>query len=577
MSTDQLVGVCQARLQSRAHTKTWARCAAGLLISHPDLRDGEAWASLEAIHADKKGATKRAALAAIAEAASRRREDAAANLETALAKLIAWTPPARLPSEVAIETLSDQRFSEGLADQLERFNSELQYLTIKQIEALESSFRHRRLWIEGPAGSGKTIVAIEMAYRALRAGNTCVIVYRSGQFDEIFRRLLSGAGGNLILLSHLDLVFILQEVARGGALADAIREITEDDETAWDVPDGQPLADLLIADDCGTYEASFRDVTAFVEQISHRSVLLAAPDQICGDIIVDGGFANDAGVAALAIERIENDRRDLCCPAGYVTVTLTENLRSARAIVDYSARLLQSAGRASVKVDGRANTIKTTWAQLEDVATAQLAELLTVFPASRIQILVDPYVTLPAEARAVRDAGGGEGELSARFEPITAAILTAAGGTFHNSVLQSDFGRDLEKQMAEHTDPGLKLYYTDDDRSFLVTTDNLDLSKLPSPQWPAPRRFSTPRVDAQAVLDDDALLVRYRTEDAIVVLPSPLFIGLEADAVLYVRSARDLFADGQHDAAAELKSIRATHHFMAISRARLTIVDIQIR
>lgn len=576
MPTEQLVSICQAREQSRAHTKTWARCAAGLLVSHPELKDREAWASPDSIGSDAEGVTK-AVLGAIAEVALPVRQRPRGTVEAALAKLIAWTPPARLPADFQADTLSQERFSEGLRDQLERFNAELQYLTIKQIEALESSFRHRRLWIEGPAGSGKTIVAIEMAYRALRAGHTCVIVYRSGQFDEIFRDLLSSVGGNLILISHLDFVHVLDQVGRGVELPEALREIGGDDEPEWAVPDGRLIADLLIADDCGTYEASFRDVIEFVTQISHRSVLLAAPDQICGDLIVDGAFANDPGMLAAAIARIENDRRELCCPAGYVTVTLTENLRSARAIVAYSAKLLASAGQARVKVDGRVSALETTWGELEDAVAMQLVELLASFPASRIQVLVDPYLMLPLEAREIIDSGGGEPELSKLYEPITTAIFVSASGTFQNTVLDADVANDLATRIAEHTDPGLKLFYTDDEQAYLVTTDNLDLSKVKAPAWPVLRDQASPRVDARTILDNDALLVRYRTDDAIIVLPSPLFIGLEADAVLYVRNRQDRFAGVDLEHAGLLQSIRATHHFMAASRARLTLVDVRVR
>ncbi|MEL0199647.1 MAG: DEAD/DEAH box helicase family protein, partial [Gammaproteobacteria bacterium] len=70
---------------------------------------------------------------------------------------------------------------ESVEDRKLRINSEIEDLTPRQKEAIFSAENNRRLLIDGLAGTGKTIIATELAGQSHNAGEkTCYICYNRG-------------------------------------------------------------------------------------------------------------------------------------------------------------------------------------------------------------------------------------------------------------------------------------------------------------------------------------------------------------------------------------------------------------
>lgn len=67
--------------------------------------------------------------------------------------------------------------------------------------------------------------------------------------------------------------------------------------------------------------------------------------------------------------------------------------------------------------------------------------------------------------------------------------------------------------------------------------------------------------------------------NAILIYPVPLFIGLETDAVIYIRNKYDAsqtFIGHREYLRDTLHKVRAAHHFLAISRAKYQLIDVLV-
>lgn len=170
------------------------------------------------------------------------------SLAEVIRKLASKTKPSAQPERYKKGVLSRESFHAETRDAFAHYLRELSYLTVKQVEARECAFQHRRLWITGPAGSGKTILAIEIAYRHLRAGQRTLFVYRSTQFKHILLELLEPVASALSLLSHAELAPILKAVKQHGADSKHFKKLVSGlfpgvaEQT-------NPVWDLVIVDD----------------------------------------------------------------------------------------------------------------------------------------------------------------------------------------------------------------------------------------------------------------------------------------------------------------------------------------
>jgi len=198
-------------------TRTWAKIAAALeILYHEQFESGEA-------PAQDPASTFFLSLLKL----NRSVQIETTNIRETIHLLDALTPKSRAPREFHSEVMSKAQFSEDLRESLLAYNEELRYLTVSQLDALDTCFRSRKLWLQGPAGSGKTVFAIEATYRALRAGSSVLFVFRSTQFRYILSRLLEPVAQSLYLLPHIDFMYLLRQVELHGHGSYAFWEIVE--------------------------------------------------------------------------------------------------------------------------------------------------------------------------------------------------------------------------------------------------------------------------------------------------------------------------------------------------------------
>lgn len=468
----------------------------------------------------------------------------------------------------APQTFSHLAFSEGLHQALASYNSELQYLTIEQVQALASHLRHQNLWIQGAAGTGKTIFAIEAAYRALRAGSSVLMVFRSRQFFHILGELLDEVSDQLTLLLHLDFLYLLRQLELHGPESAEFRQIAQELMPKGEQTGGGFHFDLVIVDDCGTYETQMPYLIRWIDEIAYKKIYLVAPEQIVDNLIPEDIKA-DAPALAKGL-RYRHIAQSLSAPEHFHTVQLTKNVRNCRSIVRYAQRHLGIQASAAIREAGRFRTLQCNWNNLDQKLLAVCGELLKTTAPSQIRILVDPLLLHPDfDAASVEIS---EENLSAAFaalSPLTQGIVLASRGV---SFLHSTFECEeelVEAVLDQASQSGVIFLATDGEE--IVALDQVLLSPnrhaeallAHYPAWPSPH------IDARKILDEYALADPLQTAGAILIYPTPLFIGLEADAVIYVSSSDD-------DDAPAAKATRATHHFLAMSRAKLYLVSVKL-
>ncbi len=543
---------------SRLHNRTWAKAAVGLLLGHPDLQDQFGSLTVHEVQAQPEDAAKRA-LAAIGHLAARSSSDAGGHSQIA-DRLQGLAYESRLPRAYRDGTLTRQRFSEGLREALLRFNAELQYLTVEQVRALEASLVHRRLWIEGPAGSGKTIFAVEAAYRKLRSGASCVIAFRTTQFSHVFRRLLEDSPGMFHLLSHADLMRLLWALEIDGRNSPRFRKLAEDLLPGLEVDGSGPLIDLIVVDDCAVDSLSPR--LDQLDALAFRTILLAAPDQALDLLFSEN--EDETGVTGVApVETvIPHEWDQQTCPAGYHPELLTRNLRNARAIAKVCQSFTRAASHPAVREAGAARVVRTRWDQLESEIMAQTAILVESFPPGRIHVLVDPYLQVP----------------SSPASPIVRAVAHSATRNFWFEALEQGAEDALRDLLGREGPNRLKYVHVRGNEASLVTTVDLPDTAVRNALDEAFQAWESPDVDAGRLLDPQALADPFATANAIAIYPSPLFIGLESDAVIYVRNEDDpVVATVQEDSVrAQVEEVRRHQHLIALSRAKYCLVDLRV-
>ncbi len=476
------------------------------------------------------------------------------------------------------DMLSDIPFSEGLHQSLLSFNAELRYLTVEQVKALECALHHQHLWISGNAGTGKTIFAVEASYRALRAGLSVLIVFRTKQFLSIFSELLKPVNQKLSLLVHLDFMYLLRLLECHGADSDLFKNTSS--EMLGSNPfkkTNQYVFDLVIVDDCGTYETRMPE---FIEQINHiayRKIFLAAPEQILEHFSFEKNNDDSINHSSEIYNLIP---QVLHAPDTYFKITLDKNIRNSSRIVEYTHSTLGVLSKVGLLEQGSVTIQETDWQSLDNSIVTVCTELLHYFPPNRIRILVDPFIyhhdletlSRPDDEMAYED-------LMSRLPSLTRAILTAASGV---SFLHSTFECEengIHNLLSTSHQTQAYFIYTDGeeigmvDNRQLPTHSNLDYFYAHYNQW------ISPHIDAKKILGNGALHDPLQPRNSILIYPVPLFIGLEADVVMYIHNHDDQVENQLSDKSQGIevvKKARNAHHFLAMSRAKYHLVDMMI-
>lgn len=479
--------------------------------------------------------------------------------------------------EYTEQTLSLQKFSLGLRERLENYHSELQYLTIEQVTALEAALREPLLWVQGDAGTGKTIFAVEAAYRSLQAGMRVLIVFRSSQFKHVFRNLLADVGQELFLLQHMDFLYLLRQFENEGRDGKMFIETAKEMLPNLKINQKGQLFDLLIVDDCGAYDAQLPQVTDYFSEIGFRVICLAATDQIYSALSFDYGQQpgiwkpNYGDLKGVLIQV-------LLPPEGYYEVELQKNVRNACRIIDYAGFALnRKVGSTCIKEDGIQQTISTNWKKLDKDLLKITATLLEDYPPERIRILVDPHIHHPdLEKLSPLEYEENKESFFANLAPLSRAILTSAqDGNFLHTTLEAD--EMLQERLAEQTGDSVCFIYTDGEEVGIINDFELMSFQNSADFLQEYRIWQTPRVQAKSILDIQALKDPFESANAILIYQSPLFIGLESDVVIYIRNKKEEIYQGL-DKATELnfRRSRLEHHYLAMSRAKIHLVDLLI-
>ncbi|ODS24772.1 hypothetical protein AB835_01575 [Candidatus Endobugula sertula] len=482
------------------------------------------------------------------------------------------------PRQYQENTFSSTPFSNGLKEALKQFNAELTYLTIEQLQALESTRQYRHLWVQGAAGTGKTLFAIEAAYRALRAGLSVLIVYRSRQFETIFAELLKSAGQVPSLLLHLDFMYLLRQQELHGLHSGVFRQTAEELLPDSDLATEGYLFDLIIVDDCGTYETQMPTLMNYVDDLACRKIFLAAPEQIIDHIVFEFSEEPDPEIINDHITDIVTQK--LSPPDHYFKVDLSKNIRNAEGILNYTNTVLKQDGIAGVCETGKVDTIRTDWEKFDDNLLTLCTELLQQFPPERIKILVDPSLIHPDVQRILPTGSIEEYQtLLGTMPSLTRAVLFAS---LSNNFLHSTF--ECEPEQIEELASQIV-----SSPAYFIYTDGEELGALAQPAFnhitcandfiSGMDQWMSPYIDAKKLLLPDVLHDPLQIAKAILIYPAPLFIGLESDVVIYVRNTHDGsegFLSHRQHLLERLRKARASHHFLAMSRAKYCLVDMQV-
>ena len=477
--------------------------------------------------------------------------------------------------EPADDVFSDVQFSDGLRENLRKFNNELRFLTVDQVKALSEAMRQRRLWIQGAAGTGKTTFLIEVAYRNLRAGHSVLIVYRSRQFERIFGSILQGIGGQLSLLIHLDFMYLLRMIEMHGP------ESVEFRDTARELLNGVgldelPLFDLLIIDDVGTFETQMPFLLSHVNQLSHRQMVLAAPEQVLDNIVFSSSHNSGAG----SLEPYDVVPQALEAPRRYSVVELTQNVRNSAKVFEYANAYSEHKGIAGVRQAGSVVQAETAWDDVDGSLIEICSGLLRSFSPNQIKILVDPGITNPfTDGLTPEQLEEKAEEIIGDLPPLTQALLIAyREGSFLHSTFECEPGQ-IEELQSVLEGQHVCFVYSDGEQLGAITSTAIGSALYADALAEQIAEWETPYVDASAILASETLVDPLKITNAIAIYPMPLFIGLEASAIIYVRSKTDVYGDRRHtdhELCDRLERLRNAHHYLAMSRARYALIDLKL-
>lgn len=266
--------------------------------------------------------------------------------------------------------------------------------------------------------------------------------------------------------------------------------------------------------------------------------------------------------------------------AGYYLVELESNLRNARQIASYVGRVTGHTVDSAVKAAGYRETQHTTWDTISDDIVTLVQNALEVYDPGSIRIICDPHLYHPTLLEAViAELPTRQSELADQLDPLAGAILMAAGWSGLT-------GKPMDAESVM-----LKLDSTGIDEAVFAVCDGQTVSPVNYGNLQVPTQGKSSdrspdnhyhlRVDARGVLDPYALEDPFRWHNMIVIYDASLFIGLEADMVIYIRNHRDIwlesdgFAD-QKDMLQMITQARNEQHLVAMTRAKHHLVDLII-
>jgi len=304
-------------------------------------------------------------------------------------------------------------------------------------------------------------------------------------------------------------MYLLRQVELHGQNSEAFWEIATEHFPVLDRSPRVPVWDLVIVDDCGTFETHLPHRISEVEHLATRVILLAAPDQIVSHIMFDLGTevperGKDQGLGTLNNVAGLLDQ-PLNAPDGYTIVDLDKNIRNAGRIAAFIGGFSEKTVVAGIHTDGYLHTRQTTWSSISNDLTGVVGKGLEHYPPGRIKVLVDPHLwhpelknISPEQFHDAREA------LIAQLDPISAALLTATiGGSYLHTTMEAD--EELKQQLARSQLDGPIFIASDGESVLIIPPDHL----LPSQQRQVVDPIHTwgfgRRVDARGLLDPQAL------------------------------------------------------------------------
>jgi len=484
---------------------------------------------------------------------------------------------------------SDEPLSKGLRTSITKFYSDVRQLTINQINALNASLKHRHLWIEGDAGTGKTIFAIETAYRSLNAGHSVLFVYRTSQFRDLLHDLLGGLNAPLYTLDHNSFMWLLITAQTEGFGSSEFWSLFS--ESFKEIPESQcdqlPFAQLIL-DDFPTYSERVHDFLDIIDLFAYKVTVISSLQQLQNGILLDTP-PSDEGCLEESYEEMgldwesyisEADGQDIVVkvtsrgelkPSGKYHVELFDtNVRNAKRISEYAAGFSENNNKIGVVSQGMVVPLGISLQHLECQLLEIIDELLTQFQPSSIKILVDPFFT---QNRGL--------DLS-EFGALTKLIFQAAKETDyrHSSFEVLD---ECKKRLSEEpnrtaifmaTNGGEFAFIGYDDVSGLSTTKRIKSRFLDSFDLKTDQAILCDKLLSDSALDEKGFNL-----DVITIYPGPLYIGLESDVVIYIRNREDLFAyyeDAEPGLIKDVEGTRNVHHYLAMTRAKYILYDVMI-
>lgn len=237
--------------------------------------------------------------------------------------------PSRRQSELIADLLRPQfEFLQSPRERIEQLDETVKRFTRDQLSALDVMEANARILFEGPAGTGKTVLAVEAARRATLAGRSVLVLC----FNRLLSKALSLELGSLAPRVHVSTLHHLLLQAAG------LAPPSNAGDTFW--RDELPLAALehMLMDESklATYDELVIDEAQDVVRPAYldcldlllRGGLGAGRWRLFGDFERQAIFEQDAKQAREALT---------CrCPLGMARYSLRENCRNTPRIAEFA-------------------------------------------------------------------------------------------------------------------------------------------------------------------------------------------------------------------------------------------------
>lgn len=245
-------------------------------------------------------------------------------------------------------------------------------LTYRQMAILSFVGAHRRVCIEGPAGTGKTVIAFEKARQLAASGNRTLFTCFNKRLANTLASLAEGTP-NLSVRTFHDTCWWLAELAglklpsKGSNLSAEFFDATLLDMMlkALDLLPGERF-DAIVADEAQDLKSEWWDLLELLMADSETGWLWAFRDP----------------QQALY-------QRDATLPAGMLSFPLVENIRNASLIHDEAARYVADAGTCRVTEPGEVKFVHAPDKRAVRVALGkELHRLINVEQVNRDDVVV---------------------------------------------------------------------------------------------------------------------------------------------------------------------------------------------